>query len=75
MKEAAKVYVLRESDIWSIDAVLMGLRTALNAIVVSRGVDPTAAPARPSEVSRFDRTVDQILQERECDITHQPDLF
>jgi hypothetical protein len=71
----AKTYVLTEADISTIEAVLMGLRVALNAIVVSRTIDPNSAPKRPSEVRRFDRLVDEVLQERDEDMAHFPDAF
>jgi hypothetical protein len=71
----AKTYVLTEGDISTIDAVLMGLRTALNAIVVARTIDPKAPPRSPSEVRRFDQLVDQVLQERGPDMTRLPDVF
>lgn len=71
----AKTYVLTEADISTIEAVLMGLRVALNAIVVARTIDPKAAPKIQSEVRRFDRLVDEVLQERDKDMAHLPDIF
>lgn len=75
IEDRARVYVLNESDVWAIESVLAGLRTALNAIVVSRTIDPNAKPRRPREVRRFDQIVDEILGERDHDMVPHPDLF
>lgn len=78
INERGKVYILREDDVATVDCVLMGLRTALNAIITARGVaphTPTIRPSRPKEVNAFDQLVDEVMDERAEDMKNRPDLF